>query len=119
MDTAKKKRRPTIPFKRLEGELQIEHSKEVLRCRVLLNDIQPDSVGFFVGHLLEIGSRVSLVLEKPKHLFLKGEVTACRQYSLHSNVLSDDAYPYRVNVKFQFASPEQQQEFIAYWNSLR
>ena len=108
-----KRRRPrvTIPFKRLPGELQIEHSRQVVRCRVLLTDISPSGVGIFIENAVDIGSRVTLVLEQPKHLFLKGEIMWCSLFNLHPHVITAEHFKYRAGMHFTFDSPTAEREF--------
>lgn len=114
----KNKRRGGILFKRSSGELRLEQSQQVVRCRMLLNDLSPTGVGLFLESKVEIGGLVTLVLEQPRHMFLKGEVLWCNLYTLHNSVISTDAFLYRAGVRFSFTTPKEAEEFKNYCDSL-
>lgn len=108
---AKKKRKVSIPMKRLNGEIKVEHSGQVIACRVILTDLGPKGVSLFTESQIEVGAKVTLVLEQPKHLFLKAELLWCNLFALHTHVLSNQAFIYRAGLVFHFENPEQEREF--------
>jgi hypothetical protein len=111
----RKKNRIKIPMKRVPGEMRVAHTNQTLRCRVFLHDISPKGVGIFVESKVEVGAKVDLIIEAPKHLFLKAEVTWCGESNLTPNVISQGGqFPYRVGLTFVFQSPEEEAELKKY-----
>lgn len=100
------KRKP-IPFLRVRATIKVESTSETLESRVFLNDLSPTGIGCFVNTPIDIGQKVAVVLEKPKQIYLNGEIIWCAPYAHDSKVLSAERYNYRVGIKLIFDSPEQ------------
>ena len=97
--------RKNFPYQRLQrtsAQVQIRETGDVISGRVFLNDLTPDGVGLFLTAPLQKGEEVFLVLEYPKHLFIRGEVAWCNLYRLNTRIISPENFQYRAGIKFQF-----------------
>lgn len=101
-------KRKEIPFFRLKANIQITSTKTVAEARVMLNDLSPAGVGCFVNTAIDKGEKVALVIENPKRIYLQGEVIWCSPYTLSTKILSTEQYKYRVGIKFNFETAEEQ-----------
>ncbi|MGE4234443.1 MAG: PilZ domain-containing protein [Bacteriovoracia bacterium] len=111
-----KKRAPRakIPLQRVTAEVKLESNKKILPSRVFLTDLNPQGVGFFSTEAIEKGELVSIVIEQPRHLFVKGEVIWCKPYTLDTKILSEDSYTWRVGVVFDLKTKEEQESIKKY-----
>ncbi len=109
-----RKERKKILFQRVTAEIQIQSSKEVIASRVLLSDLNPKGVGLFVHNPIEKGEKIALVIEQPKHLYVRGEVIWCAPYSLDTKVLMQESFPFRIGIKFIYDSPAEKQTMETY-----
>ncbi|MEW6058145.1 MAG: PilZ domain-containing protein [Bdellovibrionota bacterium] len=114
----RKEPRKKIPFQRVSAEILVESTKAVLEGRVFLNDLSPNGVGCFVNTSIDKGEKISLVIEQPKHLYLKGEVMWCTPYTTETKILRQEQFQYRIGIKFHFDSPEEAQAVHAYCQEL-
>jgi len=105
----RQKERKHIPFYRVSAEIMIESTKEVANSRVFLNDMSPTGVGCFTNIPIEKGEVISLVIEQPRHLFVKGQVLWCSPYSMSTKVLSQETFKFRVGIKFSFTDDEERE----------
>lgn len=103
----RKEKRKDLPFARVSAEIQLDSTKEVAESRVFLNDLSPTGVGCFVIEPIDKGEKVSLVIEQPKHLFVKGEIMWCTPYTLDTKIISSEQFRYRVGIRFEFESTEE------------
>lgn len=110
--------RNDILVKRVPAEVQVDATREVLESRVFLNDLSPTGVGLFINTPLDKGAEVSIVIEQPKHLFVKGEVAWCQPYTLNTRILSEEVYAYRMGIRFIFDSPEEAETLKRYCDEL-
>lgn len=105
-------------MKRVPGEMRLQHTNEVIKVRVFLHDISPGGVGLFCERAVEIGSKVDLVLEVPKHLFVRGTVVWCAEAGVTSHVISTETFHYRAGLTFQFDSKGAEDEFKKYCDEI-
>lgn len=113
--------RKNLPQKHLQrttAQLQIRSTGEVLNGRVFLHDLTPDGVGLFLTEPVGFGEDVFLVLEYPKHLFVRAQVVWCNLYRRSSRVISVENYQYRAGVKFQFDTETDQLLVTRYFEEL-
>lgn len=111
-------KRKEIPFFRVHANIKIESSDETAEARVFLNDLSPTGVGCFVNVAIQKGEKVAIVIEQPKHIYLRGEVIWCSPYTLDTKILTAERYDYRVGIKFLFDSPEEAEVVKQYVNDL-
>ena len=111
---SKRKEKKAVPLARVRAEIQLESTKDIIEGRVFLSDLHASGVGLFVEKKLDRGETLSIVIEQPKHLFLKASVTSCSLYSLDKKVISAENFNYRVQVKFIFESDEEKDEVRKY-----
>ena len=116
--TQRAKERKAIPFHRVSAEILIDSTKEVADSRVFLNDLSPTGVGCFVNVAIEKGEAVSIVIEQPKHLYVKGQVMWCAPYTMSTKVLSAEQFKYRVGIKFSFDSEDEKSALKKYCEEL-
>jgi hypothetical protein len=76
--------------------------------RLLLNDITHKGVGLFSSVALMPGQEVLVRLQEPRPFFLRGRVVYCREYDTISGIVSAQSFTYRVGIKFQFESLEEE-----------
>ncbi|MBI3555788.1 MAG: PilZ domain-containing protein [Deltaproteobacteria bacterium] len=103
--------RKNLPHQRLQrtsAQIQIRETGDVIAGRVFLSDITPDGVGVFLAAPLQKGEEVFLVLEHPKHLFLRAEVVWCNLYRRDTRIISAENFQYRAGIKFQFDTESDQ-----------
>ncbi len=117
-DSAEAKRRKDrvkIPMKRVPAELRVAHTNEVIRARVFLHDISAAGISLFTEHRIDVGAKIDLVIEAPKHLFLKAMVAWCAEAGNTSHVITTGgSFPFRTGLEIQFQSPEEETEFKKY-----
>ena len=114
----KKTPKKVVPLQRVSAEIMIEETKEVFDGRVFLSDLNAAGVACFVHSDIPKGAVVSIVIEQPKHLYVRGEVTWCTPYTLDTKVLSIDRFEYRVGIKFVFETPQEAEEIKNYINEI-
>ena len=81
--------RTYIPFQRVKAEIQNEVTKAIVEGRVFLNDLSASGVGLFTPTPLVTGDKVSIVIEEPKHIFIKGKVIWCAQYTMSTKIITN------------------------------
>ena len=109
---------PRGKFRRTLAQVQIQETGEILAGRVLLHDLTPDGVGLFVAGPLSRGDAVSIVINKPRHIFLRGKVVWCTLFTYKTRVLSAENYKYRVRIHFEFDSQDDRAEVAKYCESI-
>jgi hypothetical protein len=63
-----------------------------------------------VNRHLARGEGVTLVFEQPRHILLKGLVTAWFPFSRSTRVLGQDPFSYRAKIVFELATKAEQDE---------
>ena len=114
----RREKRAEIPFERVTATIRLDSSRQVVEGRVFLNDLSPKGVGCFVPVSFEKGDSVSVVIDEPKHLFVKGQILWCKPYNLESKVLSNEHFPFRIGIKFQFDSDKEAEAIQTYCSEL-
>ncbi len=87
--------------------------------RVMLNDFKPYEVDFFSNVKLPQGEMAALTMEAPARFFQKGKVMRCEEAIPSSKIVTDTAFKYRLTLKFQFESPEQESTVKAFVMAIR
>jgi len=89
-----------------------------ISVRVILNDFTPKGVGLFSAHRFSPGDEVSITLESPKKIQVKGRIAWCQEYEARGKILTEHSYSYRVGLSFVFASAEEEQALKTYCEEL-
>ena len=74
----------------------------IIPARLVLNDLGPQSVTLFTVQTLELGQQVTLTLEHPRPLLVRGRVTYAALFELSSRIHGSQKFSYRVQVEFEF-----------------
>ena len=107
-----------IPVQRVHAVIKRDSGGDLIEGRVVLNDLTHGGVGCFIDTPIYRGEIVSLVIEQPKHLFVKGKVLGCFPYVQDTKVLHSEQFRYRAVIKFEFDSPEEQLALQKYCDEL-
>mgnify|MGYP001613213384 FL=1 len=113
-DGKRKKHRVSIAMKRVPGEMRVEHTDKIVRCRVFLHDINPSGVGLFCESHVEVGAKVELVISVPKALYLKARIAWCGEAGTTTHIISNENFAFRAGLELSFDSKEAQEEFKVY-----
>jgi Tfp pilus assembly protein PilZ len=117
--TRRRAPRVHIPMQKVQAEIQVDSSKEVVPAKVLLNDLSLTGVGLFTEAPLPISDYVSLVIEYPRHLYVKGKVIWCTPYTFDTKIITQEHYPYRAGIKFIFDNEQEQKNVQEYIESIK
>lgn len=107
--TQTKDPRNVLHLKRTHAELLIHQSMSLLppivvQCQVVLNDLSPNGVYVFCTSALPVGQKIQMTLEEPKRFFSRGKILSCQMMILDRKVISQQSYPFRIHVEFEFES---------------
>lgn len=69
--------------------------------------MSPTGIGMFSSIALDINEPIAVVIEQPRHLYLKGTVCYSNYIIPPSRVISIDPMPFRVGVQFSFETDEE------------
>ncbi len=103
----KKTEIPYSRFTRVPVEVKNEISGLVSPGRAFLFDFRPTSLAFFTTDAVERGSKLSIVLEHPQKVFVRGEVVWCTLTPWNPKIIREENFIYRVYAKFYFESAEE------------
>jgi hypothetical protein len=95
-----------------------QEKPETVDVRLILNDFTPKGMGLFSAHRFNAGDEITIDLENPKKVQVKGRVAWCQEYEIRGKVLTAQSYSYRVGLTFIFATPEEEQSLKAYCDDL-
>jgi hypothetical protein len=113
---ARKRERERLktPFhvKRVLATVQL--GEEKIDVRLILNDLTPKGMGLFSSNRFSPGDEVTIHLESPKKIAIKGKIAWCQEYEVRGKVLTAQSFSYRVGLAFVFSSPEEEQAIKAY-----
>jgi hypothetical protein len=84
---------------------------ELREARVILNDLSPKGIGIYSAEPMVPGNKVRITLEEPRRIVIEGKIVWCQDHKVGSAVLSKNAPNYRVGVKFEFGTPEEEKAF--------
>lgn len=108
----KKPAKPNFHIKRTRAEIKIIEgfatSRTIIQACVILNDLSPVGLMLFSPEPFQPGQKINLTLESPKLFYAKGHVTACKHMTLHQHVFGEEMFSYRVAIKFDFNSPDEE-----------
>jgi hypothetical protein len=93
-------------------------SSTSVEVRVILNDFTPKGMGLFSPNKFAAGDEVTVTLDNPKKIQLKGRIIWCQEYEARGKVLTEQTFSYRVGVQFFFASEEEEKSLKAYCDDL-
>lgn len=102
----KRKSGPKMRMKRIQAQLVANNgwgvAATIIPTRLILNDLGPNSVTLFATSPLELGQLVSLSIEQPRPLLVRGKVTYCAPFNLSSRIHSTPRYQFRLQIEFDF-----------------
>src|SRR4051812_46479694 len=111
---AARSRRP-LHIRRTMAQVRVvakpEATPVVTEARILLNDLTPKDVSLFSPQPLGVGHHISLTLEDPKRVYVRGRIVGCQEFDCSSPIVSEHSYSYRVKVVFVFDTPEDEKTF--------
>ncbi len=96
-----KLRRTLAELKVIEGAA---YPVDVVQARVVLNDISSHGLMLFCSRPLREGQLMAITIQEPYLFYAQGKVMSCHQLSLKTSILTDEPFPYRVQIKFEFHS---------------
>lgn len=99
-------------LKKVRAEMKIvgpDKRPSISEARVVLNDMSPEGVGIFSSLPVLVGQEISLTMEDPRQVFLKGRVVWCQEFDVGSPVVSQHTFSYRMGIRFVFSSPKEQE----------
>jgi Tfp pilus assembly protein PilZ len=110
----RERERMKMPFhiKRVHATVEIGDQK--IDVRLILNDLTPKGMGLFSSTRFSTGDEVTIYLENPKKIQLKGKIAWCQEYEVRGKVLTEKSFSHRVGLQFVFSSPEEEQAMKAY-----
>jgi Tfp pilus assembly protein PilZ len=85
-----------------------------VEVRVILNDFTQKGMGLFSAHRFSSGEDVTIELETPNKIQLKGKIAWCQEYEARGKILTEHSFSYRVGLHFTFASAEEEQAVKTY-----
>lgn len=109
-EAQRKKKRNAVPrFYRVPVTIRRERGGAVTVGRIMLSDLAIGGVGIFLPEPIAKDERVTIVIEHPHAIYIKGEIAWCTLYNMNSRVLSAESLGYRAYVKFRFDSTEERE----------
>lgn len=101
-----RKKGPKMRMKRIQAQLVANNgwgvAATMIPARLILNDLGPQSVTLFATDPLEMGQPVSLSIEHPRPLLVRGRITHCALFDLNSRIHSLPRFQYRLQIEFEF-----------------
>jgi hypothetical protein len=84
-----------------------------------LSDISEEGAGIYVDTKLPKSTVVTLAIEDENSTHYRGIVLWCRRYSMSQRLHSQATLDHRIGVQIVFASEEERQRYLMYFNDLR
>jgi hypothetical protein len=110
--------KPVFHLKRTKAQVAILEGlashKSVIRASIILNDLNPAGLMLFTDQPLYPGQRVGLTIDAPQLFYARGTVTVCKNIDLQRHIYGENTFSYRVAVKFDFHSAEEQRAVARY-----
>lgn len=103
-----------ISFEKVGAEISCASTKQIVGAKVILNDLNAAGLGCFVADPIEKGERVNIVIEKPHHIYIKGEVVWCYRYVRDTKVICAEEYSFRIGIRFTFDTPDEKEVISKY-----
>lgn len=113
-----RKELPRARVTRTHAQVQVKETNEVVQGRIFLNDLSIQGVGIFLSAPIARGEEVFIVIEKPRHLFLRGRVAWCTLFRMQKKIISMENYDYRARIQFSFDSKEDEEVVKKYFEQL-
>jgi Tfp pilus assembly protein PilZ len=92
----------------------VELGDQKIDVRLILNDLTPKGMGLFSSNRFSAGDEVTIHLESPKKMQIKGKIAWCQEYEVRGKVLTAQSFSYRVGLSFVFATKEEEATMKAY-----
>lgn len=126
LQSAKKRQmdrlRKPLHIQRVKAEIKITNPQsgenQVSEARAILNDISKRGMGVFSPHPLSVGQEITITIDQPRQIFLRGKVVWCQEFETSRHVLSANPFNYRLGVKFIFNSAQDEEAVAAYCEEL-
>lgn len=98
-----------LRIKRVPANLQLTDTKgdpqgTSLESRIVLNDFSPTGVRVYIPHPLGVGQTVTLNLDLPNPLTVKGRIRICQDQIHNLKTFSPTALTHWVWIQFEFGS---------------
>lgn len=111
-----------VHFKRARAEVKLTglgaDPNKIIEARVLLNDITPKGIGLFSTSPMLPSQEISITVDQPKRLYVRGRIVWCMEHNINSHVLSESKYSYRVGIQFLFDTDEERKALETYVQEL-
>jgi len=118
-----KSRDKQLKIRKVDAELRLhadfQSEAETVSARMVLNDFLSEGASLFVEHPVPTGYRVSLTLQEPKSFYVRGEVVECTEVASPFRVISSQAYPFRVTIRFILESDDERKAVEQYYDEIR
>ena len=109
-----------MPPHEVQAEASAETAEGVLKeARIILNDLSPGGIGIYSPESMPPGTFVTISLQEPQAFEVSGKVVWCQDGQNGNRILSDQAYPFRVGVKFVFKSEDEEKAFASLCEDLK
>ncbi len=112
---------PNFHFKRVLGEIVLDplnSSPDTYPCQIVLNDFTPKGVYVYVPENLPIGTPIQIKINWSLNTALFGRIASCHNIALNRRIISEQNFPYRIRIEFQFQTDEEKERFEAYHQAL-
>jgi hypothetical protein len=103
--------RNPIRMKRVPAQMRIPSKDDgeptIVNTRFVLNDMTAKGLNLFVPAPLMVGQELSITIEYPRSIFLKGRVHVCTEVVTSGRVMSEVKCAYRLAIELIFADEEE------------
>ena len=103
---------------RISATIKLSSASETVDARFVASDLTDSGLECFVNRYVARGETVSLILEQPRQLLLKGQVTAWYPFSRSTRVLGQDSFQYRMKIQFALATQAEKDALAAFRSAL-
>lgn len=104
---------PKLHLRRVRGEIKTVgdlSSPVQTEARVILSDIFPDEMAFFVDQSFDHGQILALTMDDPKRFYVRGKVTKCEKHDVNTHIIQENTFSYRISIEFVFENEEERAE---------
>lgn len=109
---------PFLHLKRTPAELVSDQgegqAKIIIPVMIVLNELNPRGVSLFSQSAFVGEEILSFNIPSLKSFFIKGRVVACKELAINPSILSERAYPYRVELEFIFENESEVKAVLDY-----
>lgn len=114
----REKRYPLDRCRRVTAQIQRLSTKDIVHARAYLHDLSLSGIGLFSNIPFEVNEPIAIVIEQPRHLYIKGTVRWSNYIIPPSRVISIDPMPYRIGISFTFETPEERDLIRKYFEEI-